>query len=177
MPSDSIREQRAHSVVPATPVSTSRARLSVSNEVFIDTMGVDNLTFIDSSTTDVTNAGTIVDRQSNLSTGAFKSTIQDVPRRHTVQDAKNRSDHESRVISNDFHVGKINTRRYSYQIAVCEHSWLPVDMSDTTAKIDRHYRNSVGTAHPTGSSDMGFENKAFEGTDRGPCFRTGYKRS
>ncbi|KAH3856858.1 uncharacterized protein LOC127871304 [Dreissena polymorpha] len=177
-PSDSRREQRTQSFMPSTSASTSRVHLSESNEAFpfIDMMGEYNPTFVNKSTDDVTNAGTILNRQSNL-TGAFKSTLQAAPRRNTVHDARNRSDNDSLVLSNAFHAGKKIARRYSYEIAVCEHSWLPVEMPDTTSNIDRYCRNSVGTAHPVESSDLSFENKAFQGTDRGPCFRTGYKRS
>ncbi|WAR20123.1 hypothetical protein MAR_001961 [Mya arenaria] len=125
--------------------------------------GVDNRTFVHSSN-DIKTSGDEERRNSCkskfLSENERSPVNENVPKRTLSNDYTKRArDSAARDASHS------STRRYSYGIAVCEHSWLPGDPPDyaSSEKIMNTYnygsRKSEGQLY---KSTVGFENKAFD---------------
>lgn len=134
------------------------------------TDGIDNATFKHSHADIKSNSES--DRRRN--SHKLKTTAEiefaknsSVPKRTLSADVRVDQEDRFRHLSPDCLAVKKTMRRHSYEIAVAEHSWLPIEPPNfaSSETIINTYRYCSNSGSVSRSSTVGFENRAYDAED------------
>lgn len=132
----------------------------------VDT-GVDNLTFKHSNTRiNAIDENSHIANKSKATADTVPSSQNVVPKRAKSHDANFRRKNLDHLSSECLAIKKM-MRRHSYEIAVCENSWLPKERPcfAPSQSILNAYRYGVNNGTSVKTSHVAFENKAFDKHD------------
>jgi hypothetical protein len=137
--------------------------------VFSVDTGVDNLTFNHSTTriNTIDENPHLTSKKSKVTAEYVPSGQNVVPKRAKSQDANFRRKRNLDHLSTECLAIKKMMRRHSYEIAVCENSWLPKEppcFAPSQSSLNT-YRYGVNNCNSVKTSQVGFENKAFDKFD------------
>ena len=153
---------------PVGPVVISGPSVTIPHYPMKD--GIDNMTFKHSHV----DIKATTENEKRRNSNKIRTTAEiefanssSVPNRTLSQDLRVNLGERFAHLPPDCLAVKKTMRRHSYEVAVAEHSWLPVDPPDfaSSETIINTYRYGSNLKTKSKSTTIGFENRAYDSED------------